>query len=231
MQTEIIRQAVISDLEAVTALESACFPPAEAAGKAAFSMRLQTFPQCFWLLEQDNQLSAMIGGMTTDQPDLCDAMYEGTSLYAEHGNWLMLFGVATHPEVQHQGLASKLMHHVIGDTQKRGCLGIVLTCKEKLLPFYAGFGFVNEGVSGSVHGGAVWYQMRLDFLACLERCILQGEETHFYLHGRRVLLYGWEQCDGFVLNIADTEGEILWQTAPASREQCAEAFRAYMKNQ
>ena len=173
----------------------------------------------------------MIGGMTTDQPALCDAMYEGTSLYAEHGNWLMLFGVATHPEVQHQGLASKLMHHVIGDTQKRGCLGIVLTCKEKLLPFYASFGFVNEGVSGSVHGGAVWYQMRLDFLACLERCILQGEETHFYLHGRRVLLYGWEQCDGFVLNIADTEGEILWQTAPASREQCAEAFRAYMKNQ
>ena len=73
--------------------------------------------------------------------------------------------------------------------------------------------------------------MRLDFLACLERCILQGEETHFYLHGRRVLLYGWEQCDGFVLNIADTAGEILWQTAPASREQCAEAFRAYIKNQ
>ena len=24
-------------------------------------------------------------------------------------------------------------------------------------------GFVNEGVSGSVHGGAVWYQMRLTF--------------------------------------------------------------------
>ena len=172
----------------------------------------------------------MIGGMTTDQPDLCDAMYEGTSLYAEHGNWLMLFGVVTHPEVQHQGLASKLMRQVIEDTQKRGCLGIVLTCKEELLPFYASFGFVNEGVSVSVHGGAVWYQMRLDHSARLERCILQGEETHFYLHGRRVLLYGWEQCNGFVLNIAGAAGEILWQTAPQSREQwCCSVPRLYEK--
>ena len=27
--------------------------------------------------------------------------------------------------------------------------------------YYAKFGFVNEGVSGSTHGGVVWYQMRL----------------------------------------------------------------------
>ena len=33
--------------------------------------------------------------------------------------------------------------------------------KEGLLPFYGSFGFVNEGISGSVHGGVVWYQMRL----------------------------------------------------------------------
>ena len=29
--------------------------------------------------------------------------------------------------------------------------------------YYAGFGFVSEGVSGSTHGGVVWYQMRLKF--------------------------------------------------------------------
>lgn len=39
----------------------------------------------------------------------------------------------------------------------------MLTCKEHLLHYYAKLGFVNEGVSGSVHGGAVWYQMRLTF--------------------------------------------------------------------
>ena len=41
--------------------------------------------------------------------------------------------------------------------------GLVLTCKEKLLHYYAKFDFANEGVSTSTHGGVVWYQMRLRF--------------------------------------------------------------------
>ena len=45
----------------------------------------------------------------------------------------------------------------------QGRKGLVLTCKEKLLHYYAKFGFVNEGVSASTHGGVVWYQMRLRF--------------------------------------------------------------------
>ena len=34
---------------------------------------------------------------------------------------------------------------------------------DKLIHYYAKFGFVNEGVSQSVHGNVVWYQMRLTF--------------------------------------------------------------------
>lgn len=45
----------------------------------------------------------------------------------------------------------------------RGCAGPVLTCKEHLLHFYGKVGFVDEGISGSTHGGAVWHKMRLTF--------------------------------------------------------------------
>ena len=231
MQNEVIRQACLSDLDVVTELEAACFPPAEAANRAAFSMRLNAFPHCFWLLEREGQLCAMIGGMTTDYRDLCDAMYEDVSLYAAHGKWLMLFGVATHPKCQHQGYASKLMQRVISDVQERGCAGIVLTCNAELLPFYERFGFVSEGESASQHGGAVWYQMRLDFAAFYKSCIMKGEETHFNLKGRQYLLYGWEQCDGYVLNLADAQGEIIWQTPPMTRSECADAFLAAMEMQ
>ena len=41
--------------------------------------------------------------------------------------------------------------------------GVILTCKEKLIPFYEQFGFVSHGLSASVHGGAAWYDMVLDF--------------------------------------------------------------------
>ena len=49
----------------------------------------------------------------------------------------------------------------IEQAKKEGRKGLVLTCKDKLLHYYENFGFVNEGVSKSVHGNVVWYQMRL----------------------------------------------------------------------
>ena len=38
-----------------------------------------------------------------------------------------------------------------------------LTCKDRLVHYYAKFGFENEGVSESMHGNVVWNQMRLKF--------------------------------------------------------------------
>lgn len=100
-----------------------------------------------------------------------------------------------------------------------------------MIPFYARFGFVSEGKSPSQHGGSVWYQMRLDFAVFYRHCILQGEETQVCLHAETYLLYGWEQCDGYVLTIANANGETVWQTPPMTRAKCADAFLAYMKNQ
>lgn len=157
------RSASLDDIDAITALESRCFPPGEAADRKAFELRLRSFPQCFRLAEADNAIIAVINGMTTDSRDLTDEMYEGTSHFVPDGKWLMLFGVETAPEFRKQGVASLLMAHVIEQNEQSGRSGIVLTCKEELIPFYERFGFVSEGVSESVHGGAVWYQMRLCF--------------------------------------------------------------------
>ena len=55
------------------------------------------------------------------------------------------------------------LRQAITDARAQGRKGLVLTCKETLVHYYAKFGFVNEGVSGSTHGGVVWYQMRLKF--------------------------------------------------------------------
>ena len=44
-------------------------------------------------------------------------------------------------------------------------MGIVPTCKDRLIHYYEKFGFVNEGLTEkSTHGGAEWYQMRLYLL-------------------------------------------------------------------
>lgn len=35
-----------------------------------------------------------------------------------------------------------------------------MTCKDHLVHYYAKFGFVDEGISTSEHGGVSWHEMR-----------------------------------------------------------------------
>ena len=159
-----IRTATLEDLAAVTAVEAACFPAAEAATEADFAQRLAAYPNHFWLLEEDDgTLVSFVDGMVTDEPTLRDEMYENAALHNEDGAWQMIFGVNTLPAYRRRGCAGQLLRRAIDDARTQGRRGCVLTCKEALVHYYESFGFRNEGVSGSTHGGAVWYDMRLTF--------------------------------------------------------------------
>lgn len=158
-----IRTASPADLEAVIRIEAACFPPAEAAGPASLAGRLAVYPNHFWLLLEEGRVIGFVNGMTTDEPDLRDEMYDTPALHNEAGAWQMIFGVDTLPGCRRRGCAALLLEQVIAAARAQGRRGLVLTCKDRLVHYYAKFGFVSEGVSRSTHGDAVWYQMRLTF--------------------------------------------------------------------
>ena len=159
-----IRKAHMADLEAIARMELLCFPEAEAATIESFEKRIAVFGDSFWLLEDENKnLIGMINGMVTDESILRDEMFEDASLHDPNGAWQMIFGVETIPEYRNQGYAAMIMERVIEDCKTLGRKGLVLTCKDRLVHYYKKFGFVNEGKSASVHGGAVWYDMRLTF--------------------------------------------------------------------
>ena len=158
-----LRRATPADLEAVTALEAACFPPTEAADRTAFDWRLRYYAHHFWVLEMDGQIISFVNGPVTKERDLVDEMFASPAYCDESGEWQMIFGVATHPDYQRQGLASLVMRRFIADAKANGCKGVVLTCKEHKSPFYAHFGYIDEGLSSSTHGGVPWHQMRLTF--------------------------------------------------------------------
>ena len=159
-----IRTATMADLDAVTAVEAACFPAAEAATAADFAARLEEYPNHFWLLEADDgTIVSFVDGLVTDEPLLRDKMYSDASFHNEQGAWQMIFGVNTLTTYRKQGMAGRVIRRVIEDARAQGRKGCVLTCKDKLIHYYETFGFVSEGVSESVHGGVVWYDMRLTF--------------------------------------------------------------------
>ena len=158
-----IRTATFKDLDAVSAVEAACFPAAEAATPAEFAERLRHYGGHFWLMFDGEKLIGFVVGMVTDKADLSDDLYAQASLHNENGAWQMIFGVNTLPEYRRRGVAAALLERAIADAKAQGRKGLVLTCKDKLVHYYAKFGFVSEGVSESTHGGVVWYQMRLTF--------------------------------------------------------------------
>ena len=76
-----------------------------------------------------------------------------------------MLGLNVLPEYRRQGIARRLMEALLGQARADGHSGAVLTCKEHLIPYYEAFGYRRLGVSASVHGGAVWYDMALVFPA------------------------------------------------------------------
>ena len=158
-----IRTATIKDLEAVTAVEAECFPKAEAATKEELEERLKYYADHFWLMFDNDKLIAFVDGFVTDEKDLTDEMYAKADMHNENGAWQMIFGVNTIPSYRKHGYAGELIKRAIEDAKKQGRKGLVLTCKDHLVHYYAKFGFVNEGVSESTHGNVTWNQMSLTF--------------------------------------------------------------------
>lgn len=159
----MIRTATLNDLEEIYKVETSCFPANEAASKKELKERLENYPNHFLLMFKDDQLIAFIDGFVTDKQDLNDEMYENAKLHDETGSWQMIFGVNTIPEYRNCGYASQLIKQIIENAKKEKRLGVVLTCKKDLISFYEKFGFIDEGISSSTHGGEIWYQMRLRF--------------------------------------------------------------------
>ena len=158
-----IRTATIKDLEAVTSVEAECFPPTEAATREELAERLKYYADHFWMMFDGDKLIAFVDGFVTDEEDLTDEMYAKAQLHNESGAWQMIFGVNTIPSYRKHGYAGELIKCAIEDARKQERKGLVLTCKDHLVQYYAKFGFENEGVSESEHGGVKWNQMRLKF--------------------------------------------------------------------
>lgn len=159
-----IRYATMADLDDIASVESVCFPVLEAATKEEFEQRIKYFGNHFWLMFDEGKLIAFVDGFVTDESDLTDEMYENASMHNENGAWQMIFGVNTLPEYRRCGYAKELIEKVILDARKQNRKGLVLTCKESLVPYYSKFGFIDEGITDkSTHGNVQWYQMRLDF--------------------------------------------------------------------
>lgn len=157
-----IRQVKPDDLEALVRLENICFPEAEAATRESFEYRIAAFPESFYVAVEEDEIIGIVNGCVTNQLTISDELFEPEGGHNPNGKNQAIFGLLVDPRYQKRGIAANLMNHFMDVARQAGREKMILTCKEHLIHYYEGFGYVNYGVSKSVHGGAVWYDMVAD---------------------------------------------------------------------
>ena len=146
-----IRNVKIEDLDQVTEVEALCFPTAEAAVEASFRQRIETFPDSFFVAEDENgRIIGFINGCVTDERTIRDEMFEDSGLHRPEGLYQSVFGLDVIPEFRRQGVAADLMNRLMQEAKARGKKGMILTCKDRLIHYYEKFGYRNLGLSASV---------------------------------------------------------------------------------
>lgn len=119
MMEIMIRKGKGDDAADLADVETACFPPAEAATAEEIDARLSVYPSHFFLLYSDGILTGFIDGMVTNEKDLRDEMYADASLHDEAGDWQMIFGLNTLPSYRRLGLAGRLIEAMKEDAKNR----------------------------------------------------------------------------------------------------------------
>ena len=157
----IIRSVSIEDLDCINSIEADCFPKAEAATKEVFKERISVFSEGFLAGEIDGKIIGFINGGLTDSNSIKDDFFECMAFHNSNGKNMVIFGLDVHPNYQKKGYAKQLMNEFISMCKDKNISNIILTCKQHLIKYYEQFGYVNEDVSESVHGGAKWYDMTL----------------------------------------------------------------------
>ncbi len=157
----VYRSAQLQDLPAIMVIENAGFTPEEAATEAAMRQRILAYPDTFIVAVEAGTLLGYIVGPAIDQRYLADDLFEHAVANSVSAPYQAVLSLAVAPKARHRRLGSHLLRALKQVAAAQHRQAITLTCLQRLVPFYEGNGYVNEGVSASSHAGEVWYNLVL----------------------------------------------------------------------
>ena len=154
-----IRNAKSEDLGRLVVLENLCFEKEEAATEEAFKKRIEAIPDSFFVAEKDGVIVGMINGPVIDSAYITDDLFREIKENPETGGHQSVLGLAVSSDCRNHGIASVLLAHLEKEARVKHRQTITLTCKENYIGYYEKHGFINRGISNSIHGGFTWHDL------------------------------------------------------------------------
>ena len=159
----IFRDIVPEEGDQAADIEQICFPPGEACPPEAMRQRAAAASENFLVAvdRRTGRVAGFLNGLATDETVFRDAFFFDAGLHHPEGDCVMLLGLDVLPEHRGQGLARALMERYIRREAGRGRKRLILTCLKDKIGMYQRMGYTYIGVSQSVLGGEVWYDMEI----------------------------------------------------------------------
>jgi ribosomal protein S18 acetylase RimI-like enzyme len=154
-----IRNVKMRDLANLVSIENLCFPNEEAATKEALEKRVQLISDSFFVAEVNGVIVGLVNGPVIDTPFISDDLFSEIKSNSASGGHQSILGVAVAPEYQKRGIAAGLLTRLENEAYSKKRKTMTLTCKKELISYYEKLGYVNKGMSKSVHGGVRWYNI------------------------------------------------------------------------
>ena len=149
------------DLNRCFEIEKAAYAGEEAATKEKILQRIQTYPEGFIVLENNNEVIGFINSGATHKVALSDDEFKEMIGHDPSGKHIVIMSVVVHPSFQGKGMAGQLMESFIETMKQSGKADIYLICQTELIDMYTKYGFIYLGQSDSDHGGLSWHEMSL----------------------------------------------------------------------
>ena len=140
-----IRQATLSDLKEILAIEETNFSSEEAVSRQSLEECIRKSAGTFLVARDENQIVGYILGT------LVSGSYTQTSLNLE------IKRVAIHPDHCGQGLGTLLIAALKQETVELDYQGIFLQSPDELLSYFEMNGFVEEVTESHYGSGSEWY--------------------------------------------------------------------------
>ena len=152
----------VEEVDHTIYMEDVCMPPGEGCTREEILDRVYAAPEFFLLAveKETGKIAGYVNGVATNESVIRDEFFsKGGKLHDPDGSTIMLVSLVVMPQYRGLGLGREIMRVYAEREKAKGRKRMILTCVEKNIKMYEKFGYRLLGVSQSVYGGAVWYDM------------------------------------------------------------------------